>query len=233
MIQYIQAADRHYSDFGWLQTYWLFSFSDYFDPANVNFGPLRVFNDDIVQAGGGFPTHPHREMEIVTVVLQGEVTHHDSMGNASCIKTGDVQRMSAGTGLTHSEFNRAAEPVHFCQIWFHPRHKGLSPSYDQKSFPAQAWQGQLLPIASGLGHPGAVSMDADAVLYRTELAPQSHIFLKEISSQRIFVYLISGRILVNEQELSAGMQARIHQENTLSLQAKEAAELIAIAMPEP
>jgi len=124
MINIVHASQRHFSDFGWLKTYWLFSFSDYFDPENIQFGALRVFNDDIVAPGTGFPTHPHREMEIITVVLSGAVTHADSMGNKAVIKAGDVQRMSAGTGLTHSEFNLENEPVHFFPSMDIPRRAG-------------------------------------------------------------------------------------------------------------
>ena len=128
MIQTVSAEQRHFSDFDWLKTYWLFSFSDYYDPANIQFGALRVYNDDVVAPGTGFPTHPHREMEIITLVLDGEMTHADSMGNRTVIGPGDVQRMSAGTGLTHSEFNLAAAPVHFHQIWIYPDQRGLAPT---------------------------------------------------------------------------------------------------------
>ena len=120
MIEVTKANERHLSNFGWLKTYWLFSFSSYFDPHNIQFGALRVFNDDVVEPGTGFPTHPHEEMEIITIVINGEMTHEDSMGNKTIIRAGDVQRMSAGTGLTHSEFNLADEPVHFYQIWIYP-----------------------------------------------------------------------------------------------------------------
>lgn len=129
MIKIIPKGKRHFSDFGWLKTYWLFSFSDYFDPDNTRFGALRVFNDDIVAPGTGFPTHPHREMEIITIVLEGEITHKDSMGNKMVIRAGDVQRMSAGTGIIHSEFNLGDEPVHFYQIWIYPDEAELQPGY--------------------------------------------------------------------------------------------------------
>src|SRR5210317_1860784 len=147
MIEIIKADERHFSDFGWLKTYWLFSFSNYFDPHNIQFGALRVFNDDVVEPGTGFPTHPHEEMEIVTVVLDGEITHEDSMGNKSVIRKGDVQRMSAGTGLTHSEFNLADKPVHFYQIWILPDQRGLSPSYDQKRFDTGLVKNRVYPVA--------------------------------------------------------------------------------------
>lgn len=124
MKRTIRAPERHYNDHGWLKTFWLFSFSDYYDPENINFGSLRVFNDDVVEAGGGFPTHPHSEMEIVSIVLDGQLTHADSMGNKGVIRPCEVQRMSAGTGLTHSEFNDGDTPTHFYQIWLHPDEKG-------------------------------------------------------------------------------------------------------------
>jgi hypothetical protein len=154
MIHTIRSTQRHFSDYHWLQTYWLFSFSDYFDPDNIQFGALRVFNDDVVQPGTGFPTHPHREMEIITLVLEGEMTHQDSMGNRAVIQAGDVQRMSVGTGLTHSEFNLAETPVHFYQIWILPDIPQLKPSYDPKQFDPSGWQNRLLPVASGQGIPG-------------------------------------------------------------------------------
>ena len=165
-MEIIKANQRHFSDFGWLQTHWLFSFANYFDPRNIQFGALRVFNDDLVAPGTGFPTHPHEEMEIVTIVLDGEMTHADSMGNNAVIRTGDVQRMSAGTGLTHSEFNLASQPVHFYQIWIFPDEAGLRPTYDQKSFHPDAWRNRLLPLASGQHLPGTVSFHTDATIYR-------------------------------------------------------------------
>ena len=120
MFRIIKAADRHFNDFGWLQTYWLFSFSDYYDPKNANHGALRVFNDDVVQPNTGFATHPHEEMEIVSIILSGEMTHADTMGNSTIIRAGDIQRMTAGTGLRHSEWNHGPDPVHFFQIWIKP-----------------------------------------------------------------------------------------------------------------
>src|SRR5512139_2308538 len=169
MIQIIPADKRHFSDFGWLKTYWLFSFSNYYDPSNIQFGALRVFNDDVVAPGAGFPTHPHEEMEIVTIPLQGEMTHEDSMGNKGVIKANDVQRMSAGTGLTHSEFNLADKPVHFYQIWIFPDSKGLNPTYDQRSFSPVTFRNRLVPVASGQGIPETVTFHTDATIYRSEL----------------------------------------------------------------
>lgn len=231
MIEIIKANQRHFSDFGWLQTYWLFSFSRYYDPKNIQFGALRVFNDDVVAPGQGFGTHPHEEMEIVTVVLDGEITHKDSMGNTDVIKAGDVQRMSAGTGLTHSEFNLAEKPVHFYQIWIYPDHAGLEPSYDLKSFDPGEWRGRLLPVASGQGLAGAVTFHTDATIYRGALDAGQKIVVDATSARRIFIYLTSGRMDVNGRGLGAKEQARIDTEDPLLIEPREDSDLILIDVP--
>lgn len=228
MIRIIKAGERHFNDFGWLKTYWLFSFSDYFDPRNVQFGSLRVFNDDVVEPGTGFPTHPHEEMEIITVVLDGEMTHEDSMGNRTVIRSGDVQRMSAGTGLTHSEFNLAGKPVHFYQIWIQPDRRGLRPTYDQKTFKATDWRNRLCPVASGQGIPGAVTFHADASIYRCDLEKGKDVSLERTAGRRIFVYVTSGGLSVNGQTLAAADQARIEIEEPLVLKALQPAGFILI-----
>lgn len=231
MVRTIRAEDRHFSDFGWLQTYWLFSFSNYFDPANIQFGALRVFNDDVVRPGKGFPTHPHEEMEIVTVVLDGEMTHEDSMGNKAVIRTGDVQRMSAGTGLTHSEFNLADKPVHFYQVWILPDEAGLEPTYDQRSYAPEQWKNELVPVASGRGIPGAVTFHTDATIYRTDLDAGREVVFYETQGRRIFVYLIAGRLDINGTALRVNDQARADVNEPLRLKAEEAAELVLIDVP--
>lgn len=227
----IQADKRHVSDFGWLKTYWLFSFSDYFDPHNIQFGALRVFNDDVVQPYTGFPTHPHEEMEIVTIVLEGEMTHQDSMGNKAVIKAGDVQRMSAGTGLTHSEFNLADVPVHFYQIWIFPDRRGLKPSYDQKSFSPESWRNRLFPVASGQGVEGAVLFHTAATIYRCSLEKGRAVTHAGTSGRRIFVYVTQGQIEVNGTAVSEKDQARIDIDEPLTLTAREPAEFILIDVP--
>lgn len=228
MAQIIRAAQRHFSDLGWLKTFWLFSFSDYYDPENVQFGALRVFNDDVVEPGTGFPTHPHNEMEIVTIVLEGEMTHEDSMGNQAVIRSGDVQRMSAGTGLTHSEFNRAEKPVHFYQIWIPPNRRGLTPSYDQKTFPPDSFRNTLLPVASGQGLPNAVAFHADATIYRSRLDAGQGVDLKADASRRVFVYVADGKSDVNGQRLRRGDQARIVPDGIVHIQALQTTDLIVI-----
>ena len=231
MIKIIPAAKRHFSDFGWLKTYWLFSFSNYYDPTNIQFGALRVFNDDVVEPKTGFPTHPHEEMEIVTIVLSGEMTHKDSMGNQAVIKAGDVQRMSAGTGLTHSEFNLAKEPVHFYQVWIYPDLAGLKPSYDQKSFSPEAWKNRLLPVASGQGLHGAVTFHTYATIYRCDLDARQKIDFSVNESRRVFLYLASGSLGLNDQKLEAEDQARIDLEKDLELRADMDSSFVLIHVP--
>jgi quercetin 2,3-dioxygenase len=231
MIRVIKKEERHYNDFGWLKTFWLFSFSNYYDPANIQFGALRVFNDDIVEPGTGFPTHPHEEMEIITIVLDGEMTHRDSMGNTTVIKTNDVQRMSAGTGLTHSEFNLAENPVHFFQIWIYPDIPNLKPTYDQKTFAPSNWKNILFPLASGQNIPGTVSFHTDATIYRANLDINRDISFKTTPKRHIYVYLTKGKISINNHIIEEKGQARIHDEDSLSIRAIEDSEFILIDVP--
>jgi quercetin 2,3-dioxygenase len=231
MIKIIASKKRHFSDFGWLKTYWLFSFAEYYDPENIQFGALRVFNDDIVEPGTGFPTHPHREMEIVTLVLNGEITHEDSMGNKNVIKENDVQRMSAGTGLTHSEFNLAKKPVHFYQIWIFPDQKGLAPSYEQKNFSPASWKNALFPVASGQGVAPAVSFHTDATIYRSFLEERKSVGFSAGESRRLFLYVTSGKVDVNGTPLTAHDQARIDLEKDISIKGLSDSEFILIDVP--
>jgi len=228
MIKIIKADRRHFSGYGWLKTHWLFSFSNYYDPENIQFGALRVFNDDEVQPGTGFPTHPHREMEIITIVLSGEITHEDSMGNKSVIKAGDVQRMSAGTGLTHSEVNRGDRPAHFHQIWFYPEAFGLEPSYEQKSFSDSSWKNYICPIASGKGFQDVVTMNANATVFRAELHSGRSLSFDTDSTRRLFVYVMSGDLEINAQKLSECDQARIDDVADLSLKTEGGAHFIIV-----
>ena len=230
MIEIIRADQRHFSDFNWLQTYWLFSFSNYYDPQNIQFGALRVFNDDVVAPGTGFPTHPHEEMEIITIVLEGEMTHEDSMGNKTVIKIGDVQRMSAGTGLTHSEFNLHDTPVHFYQIWIFPDERELPPTYDQKSFDAAEWSNRLLPVASGQQIEGTVSFHTDATIYRCALDKTGDVTHGATAGRRTFVYLTEGQMTVNGHAMVSKDQARIDTEEPIVLAAQKDSEFILVAL---
>ncbi len=231
-IDIVRAKGRYFSDFGWLKTYWLFSFAHYYDPHNIQFGALRVFNDDVVAPGKGFPTHPHKEMEIITIVLAGEMTHQDSMGNKTVIRTGDVQRMSAGTGLTHSEFNLADDPVHFYQIWILPDSADLVPSYDQRTFMPDDWCNRLLPVASGQGlDDGVVTFNADATIYRGQLDAGNKYTFDNVAGRRVFLYLKNGELHVDGLALHTGDQARVDTEKPLSLAAITDTDFILIDVP--
>lgn len=229
MFHKISSKDRFFSDFGWLKTFWLFSFSHYYDPENTQFGGLRVYNDDVVEPGQGFGTHPHENMEIITVVLRGAVTHKDSMGNETTIQANEVQRMSAGTGITHSEYNDGEEPVHFHQIWFLPEEQGVEPSYEQKQFQPSDWHNKLFPIASGLGHEGAVSFGNKAAMYRCALEEGKQVRYEMTDDRKIFIYMIHGDLLVNgKHHVSECDQLRVDLETELELKAQSFAEFILI-----
>lgn len=227
----IPANKRHFSDRGWLQTYWLFSFSDYYDPANMGHGKLRVFNDDVVKPGTGFPTHPHDEMEIITIVLKGKITHKDSMGNGGVIRAGEVQRMSAGTGLTHSEYNEADRDLHFYQIWILPDQRGLAPSYEQKKFDSANFKNVLFPVASGQDRPGAVSFHTDATIYRSQLDAGRRLEYPTAGNRKLFVYLTSGILRVNGEKLGEKDQARLDTVEKLEFEADKDSDFILIDVP--
>lgn len=224
----VPANKRHFTDMGWLQTYWLFSFSNYYDPANMGHGKLRVFNDDVVRPGTGFPTHPHDEMEIVTIVLKGEISHKDSMGNGGVIRAGEVQRMSAGTGLTHSEYNAAEGDLHFYQIWILPDQAGLTPSYEQKKFAEANFRNVLFPLASGQGKDGAVSFHTDATIYRSQLEAGRQLVHNTSPDRKLFIYLTSGSLRVNGETLTARDQARIDDVERLELVSDKASDFVLI-----
>jgi redox-sensitive bicupin YhaK (pirin superfamily) len=230
MIQTIHAEDRYHLETDWLNTRWHFSFDHYYDPANVNFGPLRVFNDDVVAPGGGFPLHPHREMEIVTYIIDGALEHKDNLGNTGVIRPGEIQRMSAGTGVRHSEYNPSDKnPVHLLQLWIMPAEQHLTPSWEQKSFSLRDRSGKLLPIAVPVAQNGnsqvmrrsdgssAVQIHQDATIYTSLLAPGD--FVKQALSQgrRAYVFVIDGKLQINGQTFETGDQARITNERELQL----------------
>lgn len=232
MIKKIAANDRYHIESDWLSAYWLFSFDRYYDPNNMAFGPLRVFNHDTIQGGAGFPTHSHREMEIVTYVLQGKLAHKDSTGGVGFIHPGEVQRMTAGTGIAHSEFNASeTEIVKLLQIWVLPQQEGLKPSYEQKQFTIEQRTGKLLPIASGNDLPEAVKIHQDATFYVARLEAGNAVTIDLITNRKAFVYVIEGEIKINEEIFSAGDQARVSDEHTLRLQATQSSEIILIDLP--
>lgn len=232
MIQKISANDRFHRAGDWLSAYWLFSFDQYYDPKNMSFGPLRVFNHDTIKGGAGFPTHSHREMEIVTYVLDGSLAHKDSTGGVGFIHPSEVQRMTAGTGIAHSEFNASeTETVKLLQMWVLPERQGLTPSYEQKQFTTEERAGKLLPIASGQALPGAVKVHQDVTFYVSRLNPGDSVQHLTQPARKNFVYVIEGEITLNGEVLLTGDQARVTEENQLRIQAAGLTELILIDLP--
>jgi redox-sensitive bicupin YhaK (pirin superfamily) len=232
MIEIIKSEERHHEDLGWLSTYWHFSFAEYTDPANMNWGTLRVFNDDVIQPAQGFGTHPHRDMEIVTYVLEGELEHRDNQGNTGVIHPGEVQVMSAGTGIFHSEFNHAKDrPVHLLQLWITPRTKRLKPRWEQRRFATADRRGILLPIVSAGNVSETLSIDQDATIYVSALPAGEIVHHKSRAGRKAYVFVIGGALTLNGRPLRPGDQARIADEPELTLMATEDAELILLDLP--
>ncbi len=232
MITVIKSDERHHADMGWLSTYWHFSFDDYYDAANMNWGALRVFNDDVIQPGQGFGSHPHRDMEIVTCVLEGELEHRDNQGNRGVIHPGEVQVMSAGTGIVHSEYNHSKDhPVHLLQLWIIPRTKGLPPRWEQRQFVPADRAGKLLPVVSGGQLPETLVIDQGAAIYVSALRAGQEVVHKSRTGRKAYLFVISGSLTVNGTPLAAGDQARIADEPELTLRATGKAELILLDLP--
>jgi quercetin 2,3-dioxygenase len=232
MLEVRRSAERGYFDHGWLKTSHTFSFGDYYDPQWVEYGPLRVINDDRVAPGQGFGKHGHRDMEIVTYILAGELEHQDSMGNGSVIRVGDVQRMSAGTGVTHSEFNPSAtQAVHFLQIWIKPEAQQLAPGYEQKHFTTADKRGRLRLIASQDGADGSVVIHQDARIYAGlfDGAERAELPLRE--GRRAWVQMASGTLTVNDTPLAAGDGARSGRPGRLTLHGGSGAEVLVFDLP--
>ena len=219
MITIRRAEERGHADHGWLDTRHTFSFADYHDPAHMGFGDLRVINEDRVQPGAGFPTHGHRDMEIISYVLEGELAHRDSLGNGSTIRPGEVQRMSAGTGVRHSEMNASAsQPVHFLQIWILPSQRGLAPGYEQRAFPSEERRGRLRLVASPDGRDGAVTVHQDARLSIALLADGERVRHELASGRRAWVHVARGELTVNGSRLRAGDGAAVEDEVALEIE---------------
>ncbi len=220
MIQVRRGAERGHFDLGWLQTYHSFSFGDYHDSAHMGFRNLRVINEDHVQPGMGFPTHGHRDMEIVTFVLSGELKHKDSLGTGSVIRPGDVQRMSAGKGVLHSEFNAStSEPVHLLQIWILPRQAGGEPAYEQRSFAPDLRQDRLAVLASPDGREGSVTLQADALIGAATLSPTATLEHELGLRRHAWIQVTDGQLELAGEQLEAGDAAAISDEPHLQLQA--------------
>jgi hypothetical protein len=227
MITLRSAEDRGHADHGWLNTYHTFSFADYHDPRHMGFHGLRVINEDRVQPGQGFGTHPHRDMEIISYVLEGALQHRDSMGTGSVIRPGDVQRMSAGTGVTHSEFNASRdELVHFLQIWLLPAERGIKPGYEQKTFPRQESDGRLRLVASPDGRDGSVTIHTDASLYVGLFAQGVSGALTLDAGRHSWVQIARGRARINGRDLKAGDGAALSDEAAVRIEGIDASEVL-------
>jgi redox-sensitive bicupin YhaK (pirin superfamily) len=225
MLTIRRSSDRGHADHGWLDSRHTFSFADYYDPAHMGFRALRVINEDRVAGGQGFPRHPHRDMEIVSYVLDGALAHKDSMGTGSTIRPGDVQRMSAGTGVAHSEYNASpSDPVHFLQIWLIPSQRGIAPSYEQKTFSREDKSGRLRVVASPTGRDGSVSIHTDATLYAGVFGADEKAQLELAPGRHAWVHVARGSATVNGQALATGDGAAISNEATVSVQGPASGE---------
>jgi redox-sensitive bicupin YhaK (pirin superfamily) len=227
-----RSNERGHADHGWLDSYHSFSFADYFDAKHVEFGPLRVINEDRVAPGQGFGTHPHRDMEIISYVLSGALAHKDSLGTGSVIRPGDVQRMSAGSGVRHSEFNSSStQKVHFLQIWIKPNVLGIEPSYEEKHFSDEQKQGRLLLIASPDGRDGSVVIHQDASLYvgRFEGAQAASLELKP--GRRSYVHVVRGTVHANGIELGAGDALKVSDTPAVRIEDGQEAEVLVFDLP--
>ncbi len=226
------AAERGHANHGWLDTYHTFSFANYYDPAHMGFRNLRVINEDRVAPGQGFGTHPHHDMEIISYVIAGALSHRDSMGNGSTISPGDVQRMSAGTGVTHSECNGSkSEPVHFLQIWLLPLQRGISPGYEQKSFSRQDKEGRLRLVASTDGREGSVAICADAAIYAGHFSDGQRARFDIASNRHVYIQAVRGQVRVSGQTLTGGDGLAISAESTVAVEGLGGGEILLFDLP--
>ncbi|MGO9932983.1 MAG: pirin family protein [Steroidobacteraceae bacterium] len=227
-----RSEDRGYADHGWLKSFHTFSFADYYDPNHVEFGPLRVINEDRVRAGAGFGTHGHRDMEIISYVLSGELAHRDSMGNGSTLRPGDVQRMSAGSGVRHSEFNPSkSEGVHFLQIWIQPNRLSIEPSYEEKRFAPEEKRGRLRLIVSPDRASGSLLIHQDARVYAGLFNGAEVADLEVKLGRRIYVHVARGSLMANGVALDAGDALRISDGTDLYLERAREAEVLVFDLP--
>lgn len=232
MMKVYPAATRYSANHGWLQSNFSFSFADYYDPENINFGPLRVFNDDVVQGRRGFGSHPHREMEIVSIVLKGELKHQDSTGHSAVTTFGEVQRMSAGTGIIHSEMNPGDEPVSFLQLWFTPAQNGLQPSYETSKYDISKLKNRLLPVVSNQSGDQVAHIHQDMTIYLSELEAGQTVAFEQPEGRRIYVFVIEGSLTLNgEAKLEQRDSARITELTGLQVGSSAGATFMLIDLP--
>ena len=227
MLKLRRSQDRGHANHGWLDTWHTFSFADYHDPDEMGFGALRVINDDRVQPGRGFGMHSHRDMEIITYILDGALEHKDSMGNGSVIRRGDVQRMSAGKGVLHSEFNPSpTDPVHLLQIWIEPNVTGIRPSYEERRFAAEQRQGRLRLVASPDGRDSSVMIHQDTCVYATLLDAGDAVTHQLAPGRKAYVHVARGAVEVNGERLTGGDGAKIGAESKITFAKAEGAEIL-------
>ncbi|HXV45304.1 MAG TPA: pirin family protein [Nitrososphaera sp.] len=235
MIKIIKSGEHYHNEEDWLSTYWHFSFAHYQDPSKMNFGPLRVFNDDIIQPGTGFGFHPHRDMEIVTYVIDGELEHKDNQGNQGVIRSGEIQRMTAGSGIMHSEYNHSKErPLRLLQMWLFANRRGLEPSWEQRRFDKAARSNKLLPVIvpEDVQDGQALHIHQDAAIYVSSLAPGSRVGHTLAKGRKAYVFVIEGSAKLNGNPMETRDAARIENESNFTIQAGEPAELILLDLPE-
>lgn len=227
-----RADERGFADHGWLKSFHSFSFANYYDPRNMGFGPLRVINEDRVAGGGGFGKHPHNDMEIISYVLSGELEHKDSMGNGSIIRPGDVQRMSAGTGIVHSEYNQSkTDLVHFLQIWIIPDAEGIQPGYEQKLFADKDKRGRLCLVASPNGRDGSIRIHQNALIFSTLVDGEERLEHSLADGRQAYVHVARGNVTINGKALMPGDALRIRDERNVTIEYGEQAEVLLFDLP--
>ncbi len=232
MVEIRRANERGHADHGWLKSFHSFSFAGYHDPEHMGFGPLRVINEDRVEGGAGFGAHPHRDMEIISYVLSGGLEHRDNMGTGSVIKPGDVQRMSAGTGVLHSEYNQSADqPVHFLQIWIEPDRTGIDPEYEQTFFPEAAKRGRLCLVASPDGRDGSMRINADALMFAALLDGAERLDYEVPVGRKIYVHVAGGGATVNGTAVEAGDAIKLRDEVRVVIERGSNAEVLLFDLP--
>jgi quercetin 2,3-dioxygenase len=227
MIEIRKSDERGRTKIDWLDSYHSFSFGEYYDPKNIHFGPLRVLNDDLIQPGEGFPTHPHKEMEIVTIVTEGTVTHKDSSGGHGTIGVNEIQRMTAGKGVFHSEFNDSdIEALKLFQIWFIPNKQNLEPFYEQKKFSHQEKKNKLLKVVSGKKEEGIIFINQDAAIYLSDLDADTSIQYDVAPKRGVYIHIMDGRVFINGMTLEKGDAAKIYEENNISIRAEKESQIM-------
>jgi redox-sensitive bicupin YhaK (pirin superfamily) len=234
MMNIIRSEERFHADHGWLDTRWHFSFADYYDERNMNWGPLRVFNDDVVQGGGGFDFHPHKDMEIVSYIIDGALEHRDRLGNRHVNRAGEVQVMSAGKGIVHAESNPSpTDPMRLIQLWILPRHKNLPPRWEQRPFTKEDRHNRLLPVVSPdeARAESSLTIDQDASIFVSSLDAGKAVTHTARPGRHAYFFVIGGEVQLNGQTLNAGDQARIVDETTMTIAATKDAELMLLDLP--